>query len=154
MSRVKIDGLPLPERPVIGDLVDAVSQETRRPIQVIEANLDQTGFSGLWVETLRESLIVRRPTSSVLDRNAIICHELAHMLLGHLPEIDLSNADVLCSVLAPHIDKNVAMNFLTRHTYTDPQERSAEEAATALLARITEPLGTPADDDPARAQLR
>ncbi|QDP95354.1 hypothetical protein FOE78_04995 [Microlunatus elymi] len=75
------------------------------------------------------------------QRTAIMCHELAHILLGHTPIGANSDPDALAALLAPDVDPNVARRFLARYRYADDVEVEAEALGTQLatmLARRSE----------------
>lgn len=87
--------------------------------------------SGLWIATGDRDYIVTPENASPARHNAIVCHELAHMLLGHEGSLGMHAASI-----APGIDPAVAARFLGRHAYDNELEHSAETLGTQLAAEV------------------
>jgi len=103
-------------------------------VHVLNYPLDTAGPSGLWIGTSSGDYIVCSADTTPTRRAAIVCHELAHVLLGHEPEVgDLEAAQAVVQLLAPDVDPLVAARFMTRHGYEGPAEEDAEAAATAFV---------------------
>ncbi len=118
----------------IDGFVAAVGAHRGRPVRVIGYPLDAAGPSGLWIGTCASDYVVCSADATPTRRAAILCHELAHMLLGHEPEVgDTEALSLVAKVLAPDVDVSVATRFLTRHGYAGTAEEDAEAAATALV---------------------
>jgi hypothetical protein len=92
------------------------------------------GPSGLWISTPAADYIVCAAAATPTRRAAILCHELAHMVLGHEPEVgDAEAVQAVAQVLAPDVDPSVVSRFLSRHRYEASVEGDAEAVATALV---------------------
>lgn len=50
--------------------------------------------------------------ASAVERTAVICHELAHMLLSHQPEACADRLSQMAALVAPSIDPAIARGFL------------------------------------------
>ncbi len=124
----------LPRDGDIDGFVSAVAAYRGRAMRVLNYPLDAAGPSGLWIGTSSGDYIVCSADTTPTRRAAIVCHELAHMLLGHEPEVgDAAAAQAVARVLAPDVDPLVAARFLARHGYEGPAEEDAEAAATAFV---------------------
>lgn len=124
----------LPRDGSIDGFVAAVGQHRGRPVSVVDFPLDPAGPSGFWIGTTTGDYLIRSAEATPIRRAAITCHELAHMLLGHQPEVgELQGVEVITRVLAPDLDTSVAARFLTRHGYEATEEGDAEAVATTLV---------------------
>lgn len=114
-------------------LVAAVSARVGRPIAITECDLPLL-YSGMWIGDGTEDIIKFDPATPEATRQAAICHELAHILLGHEPH-NILHSD---STLFKHIDpsKTHALRVMHRSVYDEPPERDAETLATSLLKRM------------------
>ena len=118
--------------PADGDLdalVSTVATRRGRPITVLDTELDG-GLTGLWIATPTSDYIVIDQGCTASRRAAVLCHEVAHMLLGHLG----APVSEDLATLAPTLRPTLAGRFLTRHGYTEPDEHAAEHLATYLVA--------------------
>lgn len=129
--------------PADGDLaafIEAVAKERGRQIVVLEYPLGGSAASGLWLTTAEVDYLVVSSGAALSRRTAILCHELAHMLLGH--DADAEAPDALAAV-APDISPEVRGRFLARTAYEAHAECDAEEVgtyfATELLRRQRHP---------------
>jgi hypothetical protein len=73
----------MPQDGSICGLVDAVATHRNRPIDLVEAYLGSRATAGFWVIGQDRDYIVHPNGALALVRDLVICHELAHMLLGH-----------------------------------------------------------------------
>ena len=70
------------------------------------------GPSGLWISTPAADYIVCAASATPTRRAAIVCHELAHMLLGHEPEVGQAEAvQAVAQILAPNVDTVGGVSF-------------------------------------------
>jgi hypothetical protein len=120
--------------PIEGDLdglLDALGQQRGRRIHVLPQRFAGRSTSGLWLPTKRaDYLVVDEPTTPS-RRAAIICHEVAHILLGHTP--DVATAD-LVAVAMPDLSPELIARALARHAYATADEAEAEELGTLIGA--------------------
>ncbi|MFI6055867.1 hypothetical protein ACIBCO_38055 [Streptomyces violascens] len=79
--------------------------------------------SGQYEQHLTEDRIYFPQHTSVAHQAHIICHEIAHLLLAHIPELDA-------------LDPEVARLVLGRSHYTDPAEEQAEVLGTLLWQQL------------------
>jgi len=128
----------VPASGLVDDLVRSVSDERGRPIHVAEENLGPKEPSGLWVAGDGVDLIVVPDRIGSSQRTAIICHEVAHILLGHVPLGVGSDLDGLVELVAPHVDVSVAKQILGRFSYADDLEAEAEAFGTILVTKLAE----------------
>jgi hypothetical protein len=130
----------------IDDLVQAVARTRGRNITLLDSETDPDGFSGLWIATATADYIAYDARASAASRDAIICHELAHMLLGHDAE---DNSAQIAELFAPHLSPALVRRFLSRHGYENRIEAEAESLGTLMaaeLARRAERLAVRHDD--------
>lgn len=128
----------VPASGLVDDLVRSVSAERGRPIHVAEEDLGPREPSGLWVAGEGVDLIVVPTSIRPAQRTAIICHELAHILLGHVPVGAGSDLDGLVDLVAPHVDASVAKQILGRFSYADDLEAEAEAFGTILVTKLAD----------------
>lgn len=122
-------------------LVANVSRWLERDIKVVTIPLP-VGLSGVWTSTDSQELIALDAASSELRRRVALCHELAHMVLGHgdadpegddEPELDLLRGAL------PDLDPRLIKQALFRSgcNLGNPiQEREAEAYATRLFSHL------------------
>lgn len=118
--------------PLDGDLnvlVERIASARQRPIVVTRLPLPP-GISGLWDErSPDEDFVVVDDVPMAPSRYAaVLCHELAHIVLGHHGIIETAPVVELIDT----IDDSIVQRFLKRCAYDDQMERDAEELATAL----------------------
>ena len=126
----------LPASGLVDDFVLAVHRDRSRPIQLLSHDLGGDSPSGMWIATESTDYVVFPADASASERTAIICHEVAHMLLGHQAEARFDRAAQLVEMVAPNVDPTTARRFLARHGYAEAVEADAEELATVLVARL------------------
>ena len=142
---------------LVDDLVRGFSQARGRPIELVPFDLGAGSPTGLWVATRKADYIVFPVDASSSERTAIICHEVAHMVLEHQAEAKAEGESLsqLTALVAPNVDPSVARQFLTRHGYTDSAEAEAEKLGTVLVAQLTRNAETHAlRADPVSDRLR
>lgn len=115
----------------IGAFVKAISTSRDRPIHVLEVAVPTDSPSGGWFACVEADYVVVDAASTLSRRAAIVCHELAHILLGHQGE-PLTNVQL--GLLAPSLNPSVAARFLGRHGYDSEVEHEAELLGTKLAA--------------------
>jgi len=126
----------VPASGLVDDFVLAFDRDRNRSIQLLPHDLGPGSPSGMWIATERGDYVVFPADASSSERTAIICHEVAHMVLGHQAEAQLDRAAQLVEIVAPHVNPATAQRFLTRHGYAEAMEADAEELATALVAKL------------------
>ena len=125
--------------PASGDLtgfVDAVARSRGRPIVLLGAAFEADAPSGVWIVTELRDYIAYPSDASAARRAAIVCHEVAHMLLGHDPPAGTGGLASLAAAAAPTLDPDVAARFLARHGYACGEEADAEGLGTRLAAEL------------------
>ncbi|MGL4744122.1 MAG: hypothetical protein ACRCXL_06995 [Dermatophilaceae bacterium] len=144
------------------DEVVRYAQQTRsREIDLLPVPLTGADMSGVWLRTSSRDVIAYPADATPLRQNAVVCHEVAHMLLGHDPSVNPQLPDVLHGV-APDLDPEVAERFLSHpdltaaamrgHAYRTPYERDAEVVGTRIVAHLRR--ASAVGDDPASRALR
>lgn len=124
----------VPDSGDLEGLVGAVAARRGRTLRLQPYPLGIDQPSGLWIMTARGDCIVYDSHASTQQAEAIVCHELAHMLLNHEPAATKSAE--FSKVAEIVLDPKVAARFLTRHGYTEEAEAAAESVATYLLAEL------------------
>lgn len=131
----------VPRNGDVDELVSAISAERARPIRVMAEDLHPSGPFGVWFPTAKNDWIIIPKGIGAAARTATICHELAHMLLGHEPRPLMSFADLdeLVARIAPEIDPEIAKRILlARSLYDDDLEIDAEVLATVLVTKLAQ----------------
>lgn len=128
-----------------------ISAHRGRPLSVVDLDLRNQGASGLWVQTAAVDYIVIDAASLPSQRAAVICHEVAHMLLGHAgQEVGMDLSKILSSVRP-----SLAARFLTREAYDTDSEHNAERLATQLVTEhARRSRAARLNDDPFSKRLR
>ena len=122
----------IPANGDVDEFVAAVSEERSRRIAVLGCALPGEGPSGLWVQTSDVDYILHADTVTAEHRETVICHEVAHMVLGHEAREGLVDT----TAFAPSVSPSVAARFLTREGYPDKIESDAEALGTLLAAEL------------------
>lgn len=133
LQAARIARVTVPRSGQLDDLVDAVSTKIGRPITVVGKDLPAM-YSGVWCSDDSNDEIHVPSNVPMIAREAAVCHELAHIMLGHEPH----------SVVQPagnyfqHIDPGAvrALRVMHRSVYDEPIEHDAELLATMLLHRL------------------
>lgn len=126
---------------VIGDTfsLDALVMFTelwrRKPLR-IEADTMPVAMSGYCVALQDVDLIcIREGMDSILSRSVQL-HEIAHLLLGHLPPLSSGAATSSYSVFKQRRDLHTTLNRSYVDAYAELHERAAETLGTLLLECI------------------
>jgi hypothetical protein len=120
--------------PIDGDLdglLDALSHERGRRIHLLPQRFTGRPTSGLWLPTTAADYVVIDDPTTPSRRAAIICHEVAHILLGHSP--DITTSDLVAAAL-PNLSPELVARALARHAYATEDEAEAEELGTLIGA--------------------
>lgn len=128
----------VPETGLLADLLTAASARRCRPIRLMPVDLGPDEPSGLWVATEHADWIVLPELAGPAQQEAVICHELAHILLGHQPPGTGDELAVLAHQVAPDIDAEVARRIMSRYGYADDVEAEAEAMGTLLVTRLAD----------------
>ena len=125
--------------PVDGDVekfVGAVAVHRGRPIRLCECPLEADDPSGLWMPLPDKDLVLLAEGITYEHRTAVVCHEVAHMLLGHQTQGGATDVTLISVALESSIDPSVAARFFTRHDYEDAEESEAEALATQIASEL------------------
>ena len=124
----------LPDQWSADEFVHRVAEHRGRPIQLLSYPLSSDDPTGFWLPTADTDYIVIPETASGARRDAIIGHELAHIVLGHdpLPANDTAGL----TAVAPSSSPALVARFLPRRGYAADIERDAETLATRLIAHV------------------
>ncbi|MFF7198159.1 hypothetical protein ACFZAM_31185 [Streptomyces sp. NPDC008079] len=108
------------------------------------------GFSGgpcgMWVHVEGVDMVWVDPAATGAHRDAILCHEAAHMLNGD--GASSLRGDTIATLAASsfkHIDMSLVEAALARTTYDAFVERRAEACATWVSQRLARRRSMPAD---------
>lgn len=117
------------------DLLDAISKERGRPMTLLHATLDTT-LSGLLISTEQADYVAVSDGASPERLAAIVCHEVAHALLGHEHEGSLGR-ELAESGLLNGIDSKLADSIVAaRRAYAHADEADAETVATYISIEL------------------
>lgn len=118
----------IPDPWSIEGFVESVSAHRGRLIEIGEDDLSAWGASGLWLDFGTHDVILHRRGASPAQREAIICHELGHMLCGHESLGCLGS-----SAESNPLDTTLATRMLGRTQYDDAREAEAERFSARML---------------------
>lgn len=131
-----------------GTLEEVVAHTRRtrgRPVLLFPVRLTNQSMSGVWLQTPECDFIAYPDDATEIRKSAVVCHEVAHMLLGHAPTMNPQLPEVLRG-LAPTVDSDIAARFLKdptvlgalmrSHAYRTPYERDAEVVGTRIVAHL------------------
>ena len=116
------------------EFVRRVSLSRGRPIRLLTHPLSTGDPTGFWLSTTKADYIVIPDSATGARRDAIIGHEVAHIVLGHDPQPAINGEGL--AALAPNSSPELIARFLPRHGYQAGIEREAETLATRLIAYI------------------
>lgn len=119
----------------VEDLLEAISAARRRDMQLLVAPLG-SAVSGLLVSTDQADYVVVAEGSSPERQCAIVCHEVAHSLLGHNHDESLSST-LTESGLLKGVNPQLARDVVAaRHAYAHTRETDAETVATHISVKL------------------
>ena len=108
-------------------LADSIARSRGKPIHLMPSAVPN-GAAGMWLSARDSDIILYERDTSPLHQEHIQLHELAHIVLGHVPVAETT-------LLFPDIDESVVARVLRRTTFTTDEERETELLATLILAR-------------------
>lgn len=126
-----VDSLPLPEPWNVDQLIGSVAGLTGRPIRVQARHAMGDTITGTIFRLSAENVIFYREDLKGLHRDHVLCHEVGHVLGGHLegPAAYQGGADADLARAAERI--------LHRQChYGERRELEAERIAELILARV------------------
>jgi hypothetical protein len=130
--RAMVRRLDLPPMSTVEELCAAVSDRIGRPVRLVPRRMRVGEPSGFVERRADRDTVHYEQETSGLHQAHIICHELAHLLCGHLPEAPAEDEET-AEVELPTIDADILRMVLGRSHYDD----AAEEEAEILGAELT-----------------
>ncbi|MFB1046752.1 ImmA/IrrE family metallo-endopeptidase [Streptomyces chrestomyceticus] len=121
--RAVLDRARVPAYTTVEELCDRLGRQRGRPIVLIPRDTAAGQRSGEFQQHLTEDRIYYPKSTSEAHQAFIICHELAHLLLAHVPQMEA-------------LDSKVVRTILGRTHYEDPAEQQAEILGTLLWQRL------------------
>ncbi|MER6051310.1 ImmA/IrrE family metallo-endopeptidase [Streptomyces sp. NPDC001793] len=121
----------------IATVMERLSADRGRPIQLVPLPLGAEAPCGMWLATDAFDVIVVEADTSRLHQDHIIAHELAHMLCHHRDSSGFDAATV--RGLMPNLDPKRVREMLGRTSYSTAEEQEAEIVASLILERVTRP---------------
>lgn len=119
----------------VEDLLDNLSRKRGREMTILTAPLTSP-VSGLLIATGKADYVVVGDEASPERQVAIVCHEVAHLLLGHDDKESLSSGLIesgLLQGLNPELVRSVVAG---RHAYAHTVELDAETVATHISIQL------------------
>ena len=123
----------LPDPWSADEFVDLVAADRGRPIRLLPHQLSTGDATGYALRRTSQDVIVVPTTATGSRRDAIICHELVHIVLDHAPHV--TDDIEFLKMLVPHCPPELLERFLARDGYDTDDERTAETMATRLITR-------------------
>jgi hypothetical protein len=130
--RAVVKQLRLPPMSTVEELCETVAERAGRPVRLVPRRMRVGEPSGFVERRADEDVIHFEQETSDLHQAHIICHELAHLLCGHLAEPPARDEDT-ASVELEALDPEMLRLVLGRSHYDD----AAEEEAEILGAELT-----------------
>lgn len=122
-------------------LVASVAQRRGRPIRLVPVSrrVIPGHHYGMWLSRVCDDVIVYTDDTSDVHATHIVCHEIAHMELGHdrdsVGDTDLG-PDRLRD-LEPVVGSSRIVGAFGRSNYSSRQEYDAELLATYIMSRVS-----------------
>jgi len=122
-------------------LVASVAWRRGRPIRLapVPHRLIPSNHYGMWLARVSDDVIVYTDDTSDVHATHIVCHEIAHMELGHdhdaIGDTTL-DADRLRG-LEPVVGSSAVLGAFGRSNYSSEQEYDAELLATHIMSRVS-----------------
>ncbi len=127
----------LPASGEVADLLENLSLNRGRPLTLLTEDLG-SARSGLLISTEAADYIVVSSSTSPERTAAIVCHEVAHALLGHAHTADLADS-LMDSGLVTGLDEDLVRSVVAaRDTYEKGSESDAELLGTHLSFLLRE----------------
>ncbi|MFE3598959.1 hypothetical protein ACFXP3_38370 [Streptomyces sp. NPDC059096] len=133
--RAMVRELDLPRTRTVEELCAAVAERTGRPVELVPRRMRVGEPSGFVERRAAADLVHFEQETSSLHQAHIICHELAHLLCGHLAEAPSAEEET-AGVDLPTLDPDLVRLVLGRSHY----DEAAEEEAEILGAELTRTL--------------
>ncbi|MER8182722.1 hypothetical protein [Kitasatospora sp. NPDC094015] len=128
--------LGLPPLSTVEELCAAVADRSGRPVRLAPRRMRVGEPSGFVERRADADVIHYEQETSGLHQAHIICHELAHLLCGHLAEVRPGagpDGDPARAVELPTIDPEMLRLVLGRSHYDDAAEQEAEVLGAELM---------------------
>ncbi|MEV7871071.1 ParH-like protein [Streptomyces sp. NPDC088124] len=133
--RAMVRELDLPRTRTVEELCAAVAERTGRQVRLVPRRMKVGEPSG-FVERRAEADIVHfEQETSSLHQAHIICHELAHLLCGHLAEAPTADEEA-AEVDLPTLDPDLVRLVLGRSHYDEAAETEAEILGAELTRNL------------------
>ena len=127
----------LPATGLVDDLVGALGESRGRPLRILGTPLCGTATSGAWIPTPQADYVLYPQSASPTRREAVICHELGHVLLHHDPALHNTLTPALLDSVAPSLSLPTTRAMLFRSSYTNQEEAEAEYVGTILATALS-----------------
>lgn len=119
----------------VEDLLENLSRTRGRDISILTAPLSNP-VSGLLIATGKADYVIVGDEASPERQVSIVCHEVAHLLLGHDHKNSLST-DLIESGLLQGLDPDLVRSVVAgRHAYAHTNEMNAETVATHISIQL------------------
>lgn len=130
-ARQIVDALVLPEPWSSEALIAQVGRKLGRRVRIERRPAMGDGITGTIFRLSEEDVIFYREDLIGLHRDHVLCHELAHLLAGHLegPEAYHGASD-------NHLAHAFAVMLNRQCQYGETRERVAEEIAEMIMVRV------------------
>lgn len=119
----------------VEDLLDNLSRTRGREMTILTAPLTSP-VSGLLIATGKADYVIVGDEASPERQVAIVCHEVAHLLLGHDDKESLSSGLIESGLLQGLNPKLVRSVVAGRNAYAHTTEMDAETVATHISIQL------------------
>ncbi|MFJ2111560.1 MULTISPECIES: hypothetical protein [unclassified Streptomyces] len=128
--------LDLPRMDSVEELCEVVADRTGRTVRLVPRRMRVGEPSGFVERRADADVIHFEQETSGLHRAHIICHELAHLLCGHLGEPPSAEEEKTAQVELPTIDPDMLRLVLGRSHYDGAAEEEAEILGAELMRAL------------------
>lgn len=133
-----VASLDVPHPPAcetIDEFLDGIGQARGRPITVVDAPMPTRKVCGLWLGYDTADTIVISDQLTGVQRDHVIMHEVAHVVLDHEGVNEDLAGGILAGGLLTTLDPTAVRRVLGRsRRYSEDQERNAEMLGTFYQA--------------------
>lgn len=132
---IRVADAMIPPSGDVEDLLGNLSRMRGREMKILTAPL-ASPVSGLLITTEKADYVVVGEDASPERQASIVCHEVAHLLLGHDQQESLS-AGLIESGLLRGLDPELVRSVVAgRHAYAHTTEMNAETVATHISIQL------------------
>lgn len=139
--RALVDKLDIPDPWDVDRLYESVAESRGRRIAVFAQNEMGDAMTGAVFRLAASDVVFYRASLSGWHREHVLCHELGHIIAGHLEDEGgyAGGAD-------ENLTRTAAMMLARQCAYGEGRERDAEQVAELILSRVRQRVAGTSED--------